>query len=166
MAPELKRYFPEDDTPQIAVMGPHSSGTKLHFRIAEQLNEAAGSPWHVIHASTPRGLYPVCERYIWVQRDPTITMLSQRKHGLGQDMSDVWEGISEGTYVLSKIGKPTLAVWYQDTVRSLRTVWIMADFMGVDVERAYDVAHDIVRNNPIYNGDLKYHETRDELLRY
>ena len=132
---------PADTRPWVMVLGPHSSGTRIHVKLVADLLAANGDPWIVEHFSLPyEASIPTRDKYIWVQRDPHITALSQEVRGYGTRQakregrefegfhSQVWKGIAQGAELFQTLRPDQfMFAWYNETL-----------------ENPYDFAHKVM----------------------
>lgn len=127
-----------DLRPHVAVMGCHSSTTRYHHEMFIHVNHYGGAPTIPFHLSIPfpHQEFLNCDSYIWVQRDPTLTAISQEHRPeavlSGNRSDEVWQGMADAANIFRAIRRPVLYVWAQDTVRDpVTTMQRMGDFIGL-----------------------------------
>lgn len=141
-----------DEKPWICVCGPHSSGTRIHTELVNELNEANNKPFFVQHHSFPMAKFPEHDYYVFVQRDPRVTALSQRVRGYGVRAaasrgeefegfeSQVWSGIAQAAEFFRRpeCNGRVLHVWYGETVQNpLRFAERVRDFIQTEDGKPY-----------------------------
>lgn len=140
----------------VGLMGCHSSTVRFHCGMLRHVNRYTDDRFRTHCYSLPMDReFPLHSCYIWVQRDPTITAISQQRRPeipSGNRMEDVWQGMAEAADAFRFFRRSVLYVWAQDTVRDpVNTMQRMGDFIGVDHLFTEDDIHEMP-----FDPDAKY----------
>ncbi len=158
--PPFERYihwesaFPSPLSPKVTlwVGGPHSSGTRLHYRMVKRLVDGLPS-FDVVHQSLPHAdkIHPAHARVI-VLRDPVATAASQdaRFQLLHTPAMSVTLGWLQCGQLIERSRSATLVVHYEDTIdHPEATMAKLAGFIGVPT---------VPVGEAIYDGNEKWNQ--------